>query len=153
AGADGSVDARSERPRVCARRPGCRAGLEGRYPLRTRRGIRRSARDCAGRSGGNTETSYPGGVGTGGPAASEVTCAACSRCVQVVMYSSFYRRSFVIATVVIMSYLLARVLEPLGSALGWAAVLAFMLLPLHEHLTRRLKGRGALSAGILTGLA
>ena len=68
------------------------------------------------------------------------------------MYSSFYRRSFVIATIVIMSYLLLRVLEPLGAALGWAAVLAFMLLPLHEHLTRRLKGRGALSAGILTGL-
>jgi predicted PurR-regulated permease PerM len=68
------------------------------------------------------------------------------------MYSSFYRRSFVIATVVIVSYLLMRVLEPLGSALGWAAVLAFMLLPLHEHLTRKLKGRGALSAGILTGL-
>jgi predicted PurR-regulated permease PerM len=68
------------------------------------------------------------------------------------MYSSFYRRSFVIATIVIMSYLLMRVLEPLGSALGWAAVLAFMLLPLHERLTRKLKGRRTLSAGILTGL-
>jgi predicted PurR-regulated permease PerM len=68
------------------------------------------------------------------------------------MYSSFYRRSFVIATVVIMGYLLLRVLEPLRAALGWAAVLAFMLLPLHEGMTRRLKGRRALSAGILTGL-
>jgi predicted PurR-regulated permease PerM len=68
------------------------------------------------------------------------------------MYSSFYRRSFVIATAVIMAYLLLRVLEHLGGALGWAAVLAFMLLPLQESLTRRLKGRGALSAGILTGL-
>ena len=68
------------------------------------------------------------------------------------MYSSFYRRSFVIATVVIMTYLLMRVLEPLGSALGWGAVLAFMLLPLHERLTRKLRGRGALSASILTGL-
>jgi predicted PurR-regulated permease PerM len=66
------------------------------------------------------------------------------------MYSSFYQRSFVIATVVIMSYLLLRVLEPVRAALGWAAVLAFLLLPLHERLTRRLKGRGALSAGILT---
>ena len=69
------------------------------------------------------------------------------------MYSSFYRRNFVIATVVLIGYLLLRVLEHLGSALGWAAVLAFLLLPLHERLTRRLKGRGALSAGILTGLA
>src|SRR5690348_7038197 len=68
------------------------------------------------------------------------------------MYSSFYRRSFVIATVVIMGYLLMRVLEPLSSALGWAAVLAFMLLPLHERLTRKMKGRTALSAGLLTGL-
>jgi predicted PurR-regulated permease PerM len=68
------------------------------------------------------------------------------------MYSSVYRRSFVIATVLIMGYLLLRVLEPLGGSLGWAAVLAFMLLPLHERLTRRLKGRSTLSAGILTGL-
>jgi predicted PurR-regulated permease PerM len=68
------------------------------------------------------------------------------------MYSSVYRRSFVIATVLIMGYLLQRVLEPLGAALGWAAVLAFMLLPLHERLARKLKGRNALSAGILTGL-
>jgi predicted PurR-regulated permease PerM len=68
------------------------------------------------------------------------------------MYSSFYRRSFVIATAVLMAYLLMRVLEHLGGALGWAAVLAFMLLPLQEGLTRSLKGRGALSAGILTGL-
>jgi len=36
--------------------------------------------------------------------------------------------------------------------LGWAVVLAFILHPLHERLTRRLKGRRALSAGILTTL-
>lgn len=68
------------------------------------------------------------------------------------MYSSFYQRSFVIATVVILGFLLLQVLEPLRAALGWAAVLAFMLLPLHERLTRRLKGRGALAASILTVL-
>jgi predicted PurR-regulated permease PerM len=68
------------------------------------------------------------------------------------MYSSFYRRSFVIATIAIMAYLLLRLLDHLGGALGWAAVLAFLLLPLHERLTRKLKGRGALSASILTGL-
>ena len=68
------------------------------------------------------------------------------------MYSSVYRRSFVIATVAVMGYLLLRVLEPLASALGWAAVLAFLLLPVHERLARRLKGRAALSAGLLTGL-
>lgn len=68
------------------------------------------------------------------------------------MYSSVYRRSFVIATVAVMGYLLWKVLEPLFGALGWAAVLAFVLLPVHERLARRLKGRAALSAGILTGL-
>jgi len=36
--------------------------------------------------------------------------------------------------------------------LGWAAVLAFILHPLQERLTQRLKGRRALSAGILTAL-
>jgi len=68
------------------------------------------------------------------------------------MYSSFYRRSFVIATIAIMAYLLLRLLDHLVGALGWAAVLAFLLLPLHERLTRKLKGRSTLSAGILTGL-
>jgi predicted PurR-regulated permease PerM len=68
------------------------------------------------------------------------------------MYSPVYRRSFVIATVAVMGYLLWRVLEPLSGALGWAAVLAFVLFPLQERLARKLKGRTALSAGILTGL-
>ncbi len=68
------------------------------------------------------------------------------------MYSSFYQRSFAIATVVIIGYLLLHLLEPVRTALGWAAVLAFMLLPLHERLTRKLNGRGALSASILTTL-
>jgi predicted PurR-regulated permease PerM len=55
-------------------------------------------------------------------------------------------------TIAIMGYLLLRVLDHLGGALGWAAVLAFLLLPLHERLTRKFKGRKALSAGLLTGL-
>ena len=36
--------------------------------------------------------------------------------------------------------------------IGWAAVLAFILYPLQERLTRRLKGKRALAAGILTAL-
>jgi predicted PurR-regulated permease PerM len=66
--------------------------------------------------------------------------------------SAFYRRSFQIATAAILGYLLFRVLDPLTGMLGWAAVLAFTLYPLHERLTRRLRGRRALSAGILTAL-
>lgn len=68
------------------------------------------------------------------------------------IYSSFYQRSFVIGTVLVLGYLLWRVLEPLAAALGWAAVLAFLLIPVQERLARKLKGRRALSAGILTGL-
>jgi len=66
--------------------------------------------------------------------------------------SAFYLRSFHLATAAIMGYLLFRILEPLSGMLGWAVVLAFILHPLHERLTRRLKGRRALSAGILTTL-
>ncbi|MGH8201313.1 MAG: AI-2E family transporter [Steroidobacteraceae bacterium] len=67
-------------------------------------------------------------------------------------YSGFYRRTFFIATTAILAYLLLAVLAPLKGALGWAVVLAFLLHPLHERLSRRLKGRAMLSAGILTGL-
>jgi predicted PurR-regulated permease PerM len=68
------------------------------------------------------------------------------------VYSGFYRRSFLIVTAAVLAYLLLEVLAPLKGALGWAAVLAFLLHPLHERLSRRLRGRGALSAGIITAL-
>ena len=68
------------------------------------------------------------------------------------VYSGFYRRSFLVATAAILAYLLLAILEPLKGALGWAVVLAFLLHPLHERLSRRLKGRNMLSAGIITGL-
>jgi predicted PurR-regulated permease PerM len=68
------------------------------------------------------------------------------------MYSSFYRRTFVIATLVILGWALSSILQPLWTTLGWAAVLAFLLNPLHERLTTRFKGRASLTAGILTGL-
>ena len=68
------------------------------------------------------------------------------------MYSPFYRRTFVIVTLLILGWALSSILQPLWSTLGWAAVLAFLLHPLHERLTARFKGRASLSAGILTGL-
>lgn len=67
-------------------------------------------------------------------------------------YSAFYRRAFVIATVVVLGYALVRILDPFWGALEWAAVLAFLLYPLQLRLSRRLRGRTGLSAGILTGL-
>jgi predicted PurR-regulated permease PerM len=68
------------------------------------------------------------------------------------MYSVFYRRCFQIATFAILAYALYLILSPLRSIIGWAAVLAFILHPLHERLARRLRGRRALSAGIITVL-
>ncbi|HET9105627.1 MAG TPA: AI-2E family transporter [Steroidobacteraceae bacterium] len=68
------------------------------------------------------------------------------------VYSGFYRRAFFLATAAIVAYLLLEVLAPLKGALGWAVVLAFLLHPLHERLSRRLEGRTGLSAGIITGL-
>lgn len=67
-------------------------------------------------------------------------------------YSAFYRRAFVAATVVVLGYALLKILDPFWGALEWAAVLAFLLHPLHVRLSRRLKHRAGLSAGILTGL-
>jgi predicted PurR-regulated permease PerM len=68
------------------------------------------------------------------------------------MQSQFYRRSFQVVAAAVLAYVLYQILVPLRTELGWAAVLAFILYPLHERLTRRLKGRRALAAGILTGL-
>jgi len=68
------------------------------------------------------------------------------------MHSTFYRRCFQITSAAILGYALYRMLNPLFAMIGWAAVLAFVLHPLHEWLTPRLKGRRSLSAGILTVL-
>jgi predicted PurR-regulated permease PerM len=68
------------------------------------------------------------------------------------MQSQFYRRCFLVVAAAVLAYLLYHILVPLRAELGWAAVLAFVLHPLHEWLSGRLKGRRALSAGILTGL-
>jgi predicted PurR-regulated permease PerM len=67
-------------------------------------------------------------------------------------YSPFYRRCFAIGTVLVLGYLLLQFLDPFFGPLGWAAILAFLLYPLHVRLTKRLRGREGYSAGILTGL-
>ena len=68
------------------------------------------------------------------------------------MDATFYRRCFQVVTAAILGYALYKVLHPLSGMLGWAAVLAFILHPLHEWLTGRFRGRRVLSAGILTSL-
>jgi predicted PurR-regulated permease PerM len=66
------------------------------------------------------------------------------------MYSTFYRRSFLVAAIAILGWALSTIFQPLWTSLGWAVVLAFLLYPLHERLTAKLKGRRSVSAGILT---
>jgi len=68
------------------------------------------------------------------------------------MDNDFYRRTFLVATIILVGYTLGQVLTPLWGPLGWAAFLAFLFNPVHRRLTLRLKGRAATSAGILTGL-
>jgi len=65
------------------------------------------------------------------------------------MYSTFYRRSFLVATIAILAWAVFAISQPLWTPLGWAAVLAFLLNPLQERLTARLKGRQTISASIL----
>lgn len=68
------------------------------------------------------------------------------------MYSRFYTRCFLIGTILVLGWLLLQFMSPFWAPLGWAVILAFVLNPLHERLTRRLRGRSGVSAGILTGL-
>jgi predicted PurR-regulated permease PerM len=68
------------------------------------------------------------------------------------MYSRFYRRCFLIGTVLVLGWVLTQFLEPFWAPLGWAAILAFLLYPLHRWLSKKLGGRSGYSAGILTGL-
>ncbi len=78
------------------------------------------------------------------------SCGAADDVGAAMTESPFYSRLFAVAAAAVLGYLLLAILAPLRDALGWAIVLAFMLHPLHQRLAGRLKGRRALSAGILT---
>jgi predicted PurR-regulated permease PerM len=62
----------------------------------------------------------------------------------------FYRRVFALATIALLGYALVLVLKPFLAAIAWAALIAFLLHPVHERLTRTLRGRTSLSSGLLT---
>jgi predicted PurR-regulated permease PerM len=68
------------------------------------------------------------------------------------VHSNFYRHCFQIAIAALLGYALLKMLDPLLHTVTWAVVLAFSLYPLHERLTRKLRGRSALSASIITAL-
>jgi predicted PurR-regulated permease PerM len=67
-------------------------------------------------------------------------------------YSAFYRGTFALVALAVLGYLLLRILEPLAGALTSATILAFLLYPVQVRLTRALKHRRDLSAGIITVL-
>ena len=63
----------------------------------------------------------------------------------------FYPRLFAIAGLVLLGWALFKIFVPFIASILWSALLAFLLDPLNLHLTKRLKGRKGLAAGILTG--
>jgi predicted PurR-regulated permease PerM len=63
-----------------------------------------------------------------------------------------YTKDFVIVVTVLLALALYWMLAPFWGAFAWGICLAFLLAPLHRWLTRKLKGRASLSAGIITAL-
>ncbi|NMG75923.1 AI-2E family transporter [Aromatoleum diolicum] len=61
-----------------------------------------------------------------------------------------YRKAFVIVVTALFALALYWMLAPFWGALAWGICLAFLLAPVHRWLTRKLKGRVDLSAGIIT---
>jgi predicted PurR-regulated permease PerM len=62
------------------------------------------------------------------------------------------RRWFAVFVVVVVVWAVWLILRPMRAPIAWAAVLAFLLFPLQQRLTRALGGRRSAAAGILTGL-
>ena len=62
----------------------------------------------------------------------------------------FYRRIFALVTIALLGYALVLVLKPFLAAIAWAILIAFLLHPAHERLTRALRGRASLSSALLT---
>lgn len=61
-----------------------------------------------------------------------------------------YRKDFVIVLAALLALALYWMLAPFWGALAWAICLAFLLAPVQGWLTRKLKGRAGLAAGIIT---
>jgi predicted PurR-regulated permease PerM len=68
------------------------------------------------------------------------------------MNFDLYRKEFMIVVATLFALALYSMLSPFWGALAWGICLAFLLAPVQSWLTRRLKGRADLSAGIITAL-
>ena len=62
----------------------------------------------------------------------------------------FYARTFAIATLVVLGYLLYLILWPFFAPIAWALFIAFLLYPLNAWLVRRWHERRNLAASLLT---
>jgi predicted PurR-regulated permease PerM len=64
--------------------------------------------------------------------------------------STFYPRVFASVTAVVLGFAVLRIMQPFVAPLLWAGLLAFMLFPANQHLRRRLRGKAAPAAMLLT---
>ena len=62
----------------------------------------------------------------------------------------FYPKVFALATASLLGYALVRMALPFAGSIVWALLLAFLLYPLNEMLSRALRGRRGLAALLLT---
>ena len=63
---------------------------------------------------------------------------------------AFYERTFVVAALALLAYLLYLILAPFFAPIAWAFFIAFLLHPAQSSLARRLAGRASVSAALLT---
>jgi predicted PurR-regulated permease PerM len=63
---------------------------------------------------------------------------------------AFYTRAFALIALLLVGYLLYLVLAPFFAPIAWALFFAFLVHPLHRWLARKLGGRSAWSAAVLT---
>ncbi|MCU0977462.1 MAG: AI-2E family transporter [Steroidobacteraceae bacterium] len=62
----------------------------------------------------------------------------------------FYRRSFTLAAIALLAFLMYRILQPFVQPVAWAAIMALLLHPAQLRLARLLGGRSGLAALALT---
>ena len=65
----------------------------------------------------------------------------------------FYERTFALAALALVTYLLYLVLAPFFAPIAWALFIAFLLHAAQSALVRRFSGRASVSAALLTALA
>ena len=63
---------------------------------------------------------------------------------------TFYRRVFGVCVTALLAWLLYHIVKPFLAPLAWAVVIAYLAHPVQRWLTRHLRGRTGVAAGVLT---